>query len=99
MGVTGLDRAITITPAYTMTKAALYSYTRSLAKELAPSKVKVNMISPGVMENSIDLENHTLPMGRPAYLAEVARVACWLLREENSYITGQNIEIAGGFGL
>jgi len=88
-------------PAYFISKEALFQLTRSLALELAPEGVRVNMVSPGVMENSVDLEDNRklLPMGRPGSLEEIASFAVFLLDEKNSYITGQNIEVAGGFGL
>jgi NAD(P)-dependent dehydrogenase (short-subunit alcohol dehydrogenase family) len=77
-----------------------------LAKELAPVGVRVNMISPGKMENSVDLIDNRLadngfglPMRRPASLEEIAALFRFLLSEEAGYITGQNIEIAGGFRL
>jgi len=87
--------------AYKMTKMSLLMLTKSLARELAHSQVRVNMVSPGYLENSIDLPE-TMPkmtMQRPAHLDEVVRVISFLLDDKNAYITGQNIEIAGGVAL
>lgn len=99
IGVTGLDgvRADTYSTAYTLTKAGLLWLTKSLAKELAPLQVRVNMVSPGLLEESID--TIPVPMGRPGKFREVARVIAFLLEKESSYITGQNIEVAGGLRL
>jgi NAD(P)-dependent dehydrogenase (short-subunit alcohol dehydrogenase family) len=84
-----------------MTKSNLWMFTRSLAKELAKDFVRVNMVSPGLLDISIDLKEYaaTLPMKRPGSCKEVARVIAFLLEEESRYITGQNIEVSGGFGL
>lgn len=98
VGVAGLQafRADSYSSAYSAAKTSLYSLTKSFAKELAPFKVCVNMVSPGYLENSTVLPDH-FPMGRPCSLAEVARVVAFLLKQES--ITGQNIEIAGGIRL
>ena len=83
------------------TKAALWSLTRSLAKECAPHGVAVNMVSPGQLDISLSLPKDTsvLPMKRAGTCLEVARVVGFLLQPENHYITAQNIEIAGALGL
>lgn len=85
--------------AYMATKMSLLMLTKSLARELAPSQVKVNMVSPGYLENSVDLKEAKVPMQRPAALEEVIHVISFLLDEKNGYITGQNIELGGGLGL
>jgi NAD(P)-dependent dehydrogenase (short-subunit alcohol dehydrogenase family) len=75
-------------------------YTISLAKELASKEVRVNMVSPGFMENAVDLPDFSaLPLKRPAFLKEVAQVVGYFFDSKNAYITGQNIEVAGGVGL
>lgn len=99
IGAAGLNsRADAYSTAYTMTKSGLLQWTRSLAKELAPSLTSVNMVSPGYIEDSIDLPEH-FPMSRPATRIEVAGLVAFLLDEPNRYITGQNIEVAGGVRL
>ena len=102
LGVTGLQmsRAFTKATVYAATKSALLFYTVSLAKELAKDFVRVNMVSPGYLENGTDLKNPSeLPFNRPAYLHEVAHVVASFFDPQNVYITGQNIEVAGGIGL
>lgn len=89
-------------PLYSVSKLALLELTRSLAKELAPFHVRVNMVSPGRLENSVDVPSNDiskLPMGRLGTLKEVAHVVTFFLDPINSYVTGQNIEVAGGFTL
>jgi NAD(P)-dependent dehydrogenase (short-subunit alcohol dehydrogenase family) len=102
IGVSGLrgQRAFTQSTAYAATKSALLFYTISLAKELASKEVRVNMVSPGFMENAVDLPDFSaLPLKRPAFLKEVAQVVGYFFDSKNAYITGQNIEVAGGVGL
>lgn len=99
IGVAGLHRraAHTYSTAYTLTKQSLWGLTLSLAREVAPKGVRVNMVSPGQLDISRD--RWTLPMERPAHCREVCRVVNFLLDRESAYITGQNIEVAGGLGL
>ncbi len=102
LGISGIEshRLFTQAAAYMSSKTALLTLTRSLAKELAPQQVRVNMVSPGTMENSVLLADPlALPMNRPGSVYEVAEVLKFLLDPKNSYITGQNIEVAGGLGL
>jgi NAD(P)-dependent dehydrogenase (short-subunit alcohol dehydrogenase family) len=98
-GVQGVPRPFSST-AYRMTKLSLWGYTRSLAAEMAPSQVRVNMVSPGHLSNSVDLPpTERLPMGRPASLAEAAQAVYFFVDPANRYITGQNLEIAGACAL
>lgn len=103
LGITGIEHVPvdTYAPAYTATKLSLWMMTKTLAKELAPSGVRVNMVSPGYTTSSVDIPSDlcVLPMKRAATLHEIARVVAFLLDKESSYITGQNIEVAGGTRL
>ncbi len=103
IGVAGARnfRANVNAPAYVSSKQALWSMTLSLAKELASCQVRVNMVSPGYLEDAIDLPDDpaTLPMGRAAKYREVALAVAFLLNQDSKYITGQNLEIAGAVGL
>lgn len=103
-GLTGA-RMIRQAPLYTLSKWALWGFTRTLAQELASSNVRVNMISPGQLEGSRDLkpQGHLraedLPMRRAGTRAEVAEWVAFLLSPAAEYVTGQNIEISGGYAL
>jgi NAD(P)-dependent dehydrogenase (short-subunit alcohol dehydrogenase family) len=102
IGVAGLHghRALTKATAYAATKSALFFYTVSLAKEVAADGVRVNMLSPGFLENSVDLKDPAaLPLKRPAYLFEAAHAVAQFFDPLSAYITGQNLEIAGGTAL
>jgi len=84
---------------YQVSKAGLLVMTRSLAEALAP-RVRVNMVSPGQLENSVDLPADipgTIPLGRAGTLEDVAQAMRFLL--EASYVTGVNIDVAGGWRL
>ncbi len=96
MGVAGVgkSRSDVYSPVYTITKEALWAYTCSLAKELLPMQVRVNMVSPGYTENTVDFI-----AGEKVVLEEVARAVVFCLDEKQSYMTGQNLAIAGGARL
>ena len=91
---------------YSMTKGAINTFTKALAKELAPSNVTVNAIAVGVI-NSKMLEGFNedelaqlrdqIPMGRFANPLEVAQLVLHLLQNNSSYITGQIIGVDGGW--
>ena len=102
IGIAGMNHlpADTYATAYSITKASLLMLTKSVAKELAPDHVRVNMVSPGYIDNAVDLPDPSrLPMGRPATTQEVARAVEFLINKDNAYITGQNIEVSGGVRL
>ncbi len=85
-----------ITP-YAIAKAGVLTYSRSLAKVLAGSGVTVNVVSPGVLENSVSFPPGRLPMGRPGRLAEIAGAVEYLVGSEAGYTSGTNIEVAGAW--
>lgn len=91
--------------AYSATKGAIESLTKSLAVELAPSNIKVNAIAPGVIntdmmkefsDSDLALIKDDIPMMRLAEASEVAELAAFLVSDKNSYMTGQIISIDGG---
>ncbi|MGL4348576.1 MAG: SDR family NAD(P)-dependent oxidoreductase [Chlamydiales bacterium] len=87
-------------PGYVLAKETLAVWTRSLAKELSHTQVRVNMVSPGYLEHSIDAPKpSTLPQGRLISCKEVADFIQYLASPLAKSITGQNIDVAGGIGL
>ena len=90
---------------YSMTKAGINAFTKSLAKEMAPMGIRVNSIAPGLIDTEM---NSNLSMADKAdmvcYLAshrmgtadDVAKTAMFLLSDEAAYINGQIITIDGG---
>lgn len=103
LGCAGLGRQLAKIhcAAYTATKDALWRLTSSLAWELAKEGVTVNMVSPGHTESSVSPPSsmQQIPMGRLASGEDIAQTIAFLLSERASYVTGQNIEVAGGFQL
>jgi len=88
-------------PAYSFAKQALQNATTTFARELAKHHVCVNMISPGVLENSENLESVLpyLPFKQPGTLKDIVEAAAFLISKKSDYITGQNIEVSGAFRL
>ena len=87
-----------ITP-YVIAKIGLILYSKALAQRLASKGVTVNVVAPGVAENSLSKPLDEIPMGRPAYLEELARAVLFFVDEGNGYITGQVVEVSGGWNL
>ena len=102
--VTALDNQSGWT-AYGSSKGALISFTRTIARELAPLGIRVNAVAPGLIETQMGGEmdeksqNEMLSrssMHRKGTPEEVASLITFLASEEASYITGQTIRIDGG---
>ena len=91
---------------YAAAKAALTAYTKSLAKELAPHHVRVNAVSPGVIDTPFHEAFSTpemmrtfvsmIPLGRVGTAVECANVIAFLASPAASYIVGETIEVNGG---
>jgi 3-oxoacyl-[acyl-carrier protein] reductase len=107
-GAAGLagHRARREAAAYTATKSALLVLARSLAVEEAPFGVRVNVVSPGLVpHDGAHPETHdagrqsAIPLGRAGRPEEVADVVAWLCSDASSYVTGQDLAVAGGWML
>ena len=91
---------------YASSKAALTSMTKSIAKELAPKGVRVNAVSPGVIDTPFHevfstpemIQNFVrmIPLGRVGTSAECANVIAFLVSDAASYVVGETIEVNGG---
>ena len=90
---------------YAATKAAVRSYARSWARELAPLGIRVNVVAPGptdtAMMAAVPEEGRAaliapIPLGRMARADEVASAAFFLLSDEASFITGAELCVDGG---
>ncbi|MCI0550918.1 MAG: SDR family oxidoreductase [Anaerolineae bacterium] len=99
----GAQKAWSRYPSYTVSKAALESLTRILARALAPN-IRVNAIAPGfVLQSDIVPPEEwerlikRVPLKRPARTEEIASALEFLLK--NEYITGQTIVVDGGYSL
>lgn len=92
--------------AYSVSKAGLDAMTKSLAKELGPSNIRVNSIAPGIIDTDMNsfLSKEELseivndiPLERIGLTSDVADTVLFL--DKNSYITGQVIQVTGGWNL
>src|SRR5215216_663062 len=99
----GAQKAWSRYPSYSVSKAALESLTKILARALAP-QIRVNAIAPGfVLQSDIVSDEewqrlmNRIPLKRPARPEEIASALEFLLK--NEYITGQTIVVDGGYSL
>ena len=90
--------------AYSVSKAGIDGLTKSLAKELAPSGIRVNSIAPGAImtdmnsnltQEEIEEVNEQIPLGKFGKPEDIAKCAMWLI--EDNYTTGQIISPNGGW--
>ena len=91
---------------YSTAKGGLITFTKGLAKELAPHGIRVNAVSPGVIDTPYHEQFSTpdmmkgyvngIPLGRVGRPAEVASVIAFLASDKASYLVGETIEINGG---
>ncbi len=91
---------------YSASKAAIIGFTKALAKELGWSGIRVNSVSPGVIDTSMNAHfsqeemqalQEEIPMGRLGIGEDVAKAVLFL--EENEYITGIDLPVNGGFSI
>jgi 3-oxoacyl-[acyl-carrier protein] reductase len=93
---------------YSATKGAVDTITKSLSKELGPRRIRVNSLSPGMVETEgfhaagltesdfrRQIESET-PLGRIGQPQDIATVAVFLASEDSGWITGQVIAVSGG---
>jgi 3-oxoacyl-[acyl-carrier protein] reductase len=93
---------------YAASKAGVIGFSKSLARELGPQNITVNVVAPGATETAIiaddtpekrkDRERIT-PLGRVAQPAEMAEVVSYLLSDSAKYITGETINVNGGMWM
>ena len=96
--------------AYGAAKGGLLTFTRSLALELAPLRINVNAIAPGLIRTpmtakrtedpeAMKKELPNIPWNRPGEPWEIARLALYLVSEDADYVTGQSFTIDGGLEM
>ena len=91
---------------YASAKGGIISFTKGLAKELAPFGIRVNAVSPGVIDTPYHEQFSTpemmkanvnaTPLGRIGTAQEVAKVIVFLASDAASYVVGETIEVNGG---
>lgn len=101
-GVAGASMEV----AYSTSKAGLIGLTKSLAKELGPSNIRVNAIAPGIINTGMnnrfskdELQSikDEIPLEKIGNTADITKCVKWLI--EDSYTTGQVISINGGWDI
>lgn len=91
---------------YSATKGAIVTFTRSLAKSLAPRQIRVNAVAPGPIwtplipstftETEVMSFGSDTPLGRAGQPVEVAPAYVYLASRDSTYVTGQVIHVNGG---
>jgi len=104
IGMAGLEgiRANRRGADYYVSKTGLLVLTRALAAGYATRQIRVNMVSPGQLDNSIDLPppeeiGAEVPLNRAGTMQDISQAVAYLL--DASYVTGVNIDVAGGYRL
>ncbi|MGW2835641.1 SDR family oxidoreductase [Streptomyces sp. NPDC001286] len=96
--------------ATTAAKGALIPLVRSLALELAPRRIRVNAVSPGLIDTPVyaemgitpdmlDAWAEDVPLGRVGTPADIAEAVAFLASDAAGYITGDNLVVSGGMGV
>ena len=93
------------TAVYAMTKGAVSSLTRGLARELGPRGITVNNVQPGPIATDMnpdegefaDAVRQTTALGRYGHTSDIAAVVSFLAGSESGYVTGANWNVDGGF--
>lgn len=90
---------------YGASKAAVRSFARTWANELAPRNIRVNVVAPGPTDTAMmaatsaevrEQLNRLIPLGRMARVEEVAAAALFLASDQSSFITGAELPVDGG---
>ena len=99
-------RPLTKIPAYSAAKAGVIGLTKALSRELGPSGIRVNCVAPGVIDTDMMIKFDetdrqqlidSTPLGRLGTADDVAGAMLFLASDSASFITGQVLEVGGGF--
>ena len=95
--------------AYSASKSGLIGMTKSVALEVAKYNILINCVSPGIIntdltnrilsKKNIQEKNKEIPIGRLGNPSEILGLIIYLCSKENTYLTGQDIKIDGGYSL
>jgi NAD(P)-dependent dehydrogenase (short-subunit alcohol dehydrogenase family) len=101
LGYAGSERlhAKPAVAAYAIAKTGVLLYSRALAHEEIANGITVNVLAPGVIENSDSMPLREIPAGRVGRLDEMAGALRYLVSPEADYVTGAFLPVAGGWNL
>lgn len=101
----GADQCAPLGAPYYAAKAAVNALTKCLAKECAPSGIRVNCIAPGLISTDMgdrlikfygDLVLNSIPLGRPGQPEDIGKAAIYLASDDASFVTGKVLRVDGG---
>lgn len=91
---------------YAASKAAIDTFTKGLALEVAEEGIRVNAVRPGLIHTDIHASGgqpgrverleHLIPMKRGGQAEEIANAVLWLMSDKASYVTGESVNVTGG---
>lgn len=94
---------------YGVAKSAILFLTKNIATQYAGAGVRANAILPGFVATDAAMDNmsdeflntflKTVPLGRPGTPEDVAQACLYLASDQSSFVTGQEVEVSGGFGM
>jgi 3-oxoacyl-[acyl-carrier protein] reductase len=85
--------------AYTIAKTGVVLLTKAIAQTEAEYGITANVVAPGVIETSLSQPLHQIPMARLGPVGDVTAAVQYFVSDASSYITGQTLEVAGGWNL
>jgi NAD(P)-dependent dehydrogenase (short-subunit alcohol dehydrogenase family) len=85
--------------AYAIAKTGVVLLTKAIARAEAANGITANVVAPGVIENSATKPLGEIPAGREGRIEEVAAAVRYFVSPEAGYVTGQVLEVAGGWNL
>ncbi|MFQ3543266.1 SDR family oxidoreductase [Halobacillus rhizosphaerae] len=100
------EEGASLEAAYSAVKGAQISFVKGLAKEVAPSGIRINAITPGLISSKMNADlskeeiaelEDEIPLGRAGTCKEAAQSVAFLLSEKASYITGHILKVNGGW--
>ena len=85
--------------AYAIAKTGVVLLTKAIARAEAGNGITANVVAPGVIENSATKPLGEIPAGREGRIDEVAAAVVYFASPDAAYVTGQVLEVAGGWNL